>query len=386
MNRSKWTWLPRMAAWALTAGLLVTGCAKDKAADPAAGSKGGAPPAQGSFTAPPVPVEVRTVETRDVQYTLTAVGSLQAREIVRVPTRVAGIIQNLAFQEGQWVTPDKVLARIDPEHYRLAAQRSEADFQEAQAKAREAEAALDKRKTLREKDEGWVTAEELTNFQAQLDQALAAAAADKAALDLARKDLHDSEVRAETPGFIDQKLVDTGQYLTAGTAVATMVDSRKLKLSFKVAESDAARLNQDPKITFRVKALPGKEFHASLFHVGDTADPGTRMVECLAWVDNPDRELRPGYFADASVSLGERKGSLVVPQTAVLPTDRGFVGFVLKGENRVEKRSLRLGLFTQDGSVEVLEGLKPGDKVITRGANILTDDSIVSPQAPETTP
>ena len=369
---------------ALVAGLMLAGCSKDKAADPAAGSKGAAGAA--TFTAPPVPVEVLTVQTRDVQYSLTAVGSLQAQEVIRVPARVAGVIQDVAFHEGDWVTANRVLARIDPERYRLAATRAEAALQEAEAKANEAKAALDKRQALRTKDAGWVTMEELTNYQAQLAQAEAAAAALKAAKDQAEKDAHDSEVRAEAAGVIDQKLADTGQYLSAGTAVATMLDSRKLKLSFRVAESDASRLGKEPGITFRVKGIPDKEFHATLFHIGGTSDPGTRMVECLAWVENTGRELRPGNFADVTVALETRKGSLVVPQTAVLPTDRGFVGFVLKDENHVEKRSLRLGLFTQEGSVEVLDGLKPGDRVIVRGASTLTEDSVVTPQAPEATP
>jgi membrane fusion protein, multidrug efflux system len=371
-------------ACCFAAGLILAGCSKDKAAGPAGGAKG--TPGGATFSAPPVPVEVLTVQTRDVQYSLTAVGSLQAQEIIRVPARVPGVIQDLAFHEGDWVTADRVLARIDPERYRLTAARARAALQEAEAKVGEAKAALDKRQVLRAKDVGWVTQEELTNYQAQLDQAVAAAAALKAALDQAEKDAHDSEVRAEAAGVIDQKLADTGQYLAAGTAVATMLDSRKLKLSFKVAESDASRLGQDPGITFRVKGISGKEFHASLFHVGGTSDPGTRMVECLAWVENADRQLRPGNFADVTVALETRKGSLVVPQTAVLPTDRGFVGFILKDENHVEKRSLRLGLFTQDGSVEVLEGLNPGDRVITRGASTLTEDSIVTPQAPEASP
>ena len=62
------------------------------------------------------------------------------------------------------------------------------------------------------------------------------------------------------------------------------------------------------------------------------------------------------------------------------------VGFVLMGEDRVEKRSLKLGLFTKDGQVEVLEGLKPGEKIVTRGASILTEDSRVAPTPAEETP
>jgi membrane fusion protein (multidrug efflux system)/multidrug efflux system membrane fusion protein len=110
------------------------------------------------------------------------------------------------------------------------------------------------------------------------------------------------------------------------------------------------------------------------------------MVQCLAWADNEGGELRPGTFADVTVDLEDRKASVVVPQTAVLPTDRGFVGYVLKGENKVERRQLKLGLFTKEGDVEVLEGLSLGDKVITRGASILTEDSIVKPVPPEARP
>jgi multidrug efflux system membrane fusion protein len=330
-----------------------------------------------------VPVEVQEVRLQDVKVNISAVGSLEARDTVRVPARVTGVIQDINFQEGKWVTPDHVLARIDPERYRLAAQRAEATYRQTEAAAREAEAALDKRKALRAKDAGWVTEEELTNFTAGLDQAQASVAEAKAAYDLAAKDLHDSEVRAETAGLINQRLVDTGQYLTAGTPVATMIDSRKLKLVFRVAESEAGRITESSKITFKLKAVPNREFTATLYHVGEGADPSTRMVDCLAWVENPARELRPGFFADVNVEVAERKGSLVVPQTAVLPTDRGFVGYVLKGENRVEKRTLRLGLYTPDGSVEILEGLQPGDKVIVRGAAVLSDDSVVTPSPGE---
>jgi membrane fusion protein, multidrug efflux system len=358
--------------------LLLPRCSGDRAGD---AGKAPAAPAAGAFTAPPVPVNVQEVRLQDVKVILSAVGTLEARDTVRVPARVAGVVQDIAFQEGKWVKPEEVLARIDPERYQLAARRAEATYRQAEAAQREAEAALDKRKALRQKDAGWVTEEELSNFTARLDQAQASVAEAKAAFDLASKDLHDSEVRADAAGLVNQRLVDTGQYLTAGTPVAIMIDSRKLKLVFKVAESEAGRLSVSSKITFKLKAAPDKEFTATLYHVGETADPSTRMVDCLAWVDNPGRDLRPGFFADVSVEVAERKGSLVVPQTAVLPTDRGFVGFVLKGENRVERRSLRLGLYTKEGNVEVLDGLRAGDKVIVRGAGILDDDSVVAPTA-----
>jgi multidrug efflux system membrane fusion protein len=329
-----------------------------------------------------VPVEVRLIEPRPVTYSIQTVGSLQAREVLRVPARVSGVVEDVKFQEGQSVGPGTVLARIDPERYALAAQRAEATHAQALAEAREAEAALEKRKALRERDPGWVTEEELTNFTAQLDRARAAAAAAAAARDLALKERRDSDVRVEYAGIIDRKSVDTGQYVNAGDSLATLVDTRRLKLSFKVAESESARLAVGSRITFKVKALPGREFEGSLYHVGEVADPASRMVECLAWVDNRGRTLRPGYFAEVAAEIEEKRASIVVPQTAVLPTERGFVAFVVGAGDTAEERRVRLGLYTRDGGVEVLEGLEAGEPLVVRGASLLKNGMPVSAQTP----
>jgi multidrug efflux system membrane fusion protein len=331
-----------------------------------------------------VPVEVRPAESRTVTYSIQAVGSLQARETLRVPARVAGVVQDVAFQEGTYVTPDKVLARIDPERYALAAERAEASFLQAQAAAKEAEAALEKRRALHERDAGWVTKEELDNFTAQLDGARAALEAARAAADLARKDLKDSNVRVEYAGVIDQKLVDSGQYVTVGTVLATLIDTRRLKLSFRVSESESGRLAEKVLVKFRVKAIPVREFEGRLYHIGETADPATRMVECFAWVDNSERLLRPGFFADVSAEIESRPGSVVAPQTAVLPTERGYVAWVVRGEDEVERREVRLGLYTRDGNVEILDGLKAGEPLVVRGGALLAEGMRVSIESPYT--
>jgi membrane fusion protein, multidrug efflux system len=389
--------LGRATCVALGLAVLMLGCASGPgssaegagpspagAAPPAAtpGPAAGSGPAAGQKgTAAAIPVEVRPVETRTVTYSVQAIGSLEAREVIRIPARVAGVVQDISFEEGTAVTAGRVLARIDPERYRLAAARAAAELERAEAEAREAGAALDKRRALREKDPGWVTAEELSNYTAQLDQARAAATASRAALDLARKDLADSELKAESAGVINEKLISTGQFVTAGMAVATMVDTRRLKLSFTVAEAEAARLTAASPITFHVKGQPGRTFEARMYHRGESADPATRMLRCLAWVDNADGALQPGFFADVSIDLESRANAIVVPQTAVLPTDRGFIGFVLEGGDRVRERSLRLGLHTRDDAVEILEGLRPGETVVTRGTAVLTDGARVSAEA-----
>ena len=355
--------------------LLLGACGSREA--PAAGAaKPAGPPALAQRK---VPVQAEPASEREVAFTIETTGSLLPNETVRVPARVPGVLQDIAFVEGALVGPGKVLARVDPERYRLNLDRAEAAAREAEARRKVAQSMLDKRARLKEKDQGWVTGEELANFEAGLEASDAALGAARAQLELARKDHADSYVKSDKAGIIEQKLADTGQYVGAGTPIATLIDSRRLKLSFSVSESEAVALDDRVKISFRLKALPGREFTARLYHKSGEANPRTRMVDVLAWVDTPGGELRPGSFAEVTLTIGEGRRSLVVPQTAVLPTERGFVVYVLAGDG-VEPRPVRPGLHTRDGLVEVLDGLTRGERVVVRGAQNLTPSSKVDPQ------
>lgn len=331
------------------------------------------PPAAAKVAAPvrKVPVRVAAVASRDVRLAIDTVGSLEPREVVRIPARVAGVLEAVRFEQGMSVRADTVLARVDPERYKLAAARADANLAQSAAQQREAEASFDKRQRLREKDPGWVTAEELSNLQARVDAARAEVDAARAARELAAKDLRDSDVKPGSAGVINEKLADTGQFIQAGAPIATMVDAKRLKLVFKLSETESVRLDDAARIRFRVKSIPGREYTAALFHVNRSADPQTRQVECLAWVDDPESTLRPGSFADVTIEVGAGAATAVVPETAVLPTDRGFVAWVLKGEDEVESRVLTLGLRTRDGQVEVLDGLKAGERLVVRGGGVL---------------
>jgi membrane fusion protein, multidrug efflux system len=93
------------------------------------------------------------------------------------------------------------------------------------------------------------------------------------------------------------------------------------------------------------------------------------------------RTLRPGAFTEVTVPVGSPRAALVVPQTAVRPTERGFVSYVVEGDVARE-RLLTLGLRTPDGRVEVREGLRPGDRIVVRGAEALREGAKVEVSPP----
>ena len=132
-----------------------------------------------------------------------------------------------------------------------------------------------------------------------------------------------------SPGIINTRTVDTGQFVRAGTVLATIVDSSRLRLRFKVSEAESLRADVGGSVTFRVAPLGPRDFTARIYHVGRIADTTTRQVEVLAWVDNPG-ELKPGFFAEVTLAGEERKQRPRVPEGAIQASEQGFVTYVVE--------------------------------------------------------
>ena len=138
-----------------------------------------------------------------------------------------------------------------------------------------------------------------------------------------------------------------------GDAIAVLVDAKQLRVRFKVPERDSTRLNDRAKVKFRVQAMPLREYGARLIHVAGASDVQTRMIECLAEVIDADPALKPGFFASVVVEVGGSENAITVPEEAVLPSERGFVAFVLT-DGKARRRDVAVGMRTKSGDVEVL--------------------------------
>lgn len=393
-------------------------------------------PAAGAPAKPPARayrVTTTVVAARPMTYAVEALGSLEAFQVVTVPARVEGTLGPLHFDEGSAVTPDTVLVVVDERRYALAVEHARAALAEAQGAAEEAAAAASKSAAqsarvraeleeaqasharvtaLREKNPGWVPEERLVSegarvksLTAQLDEAVAGEAeaaakvrssgsavdARRVLVAVAEKDAEDARVRSPIAGTVEARHVAAGQYVKVGDRIATLVDTHKLRLRFTVGEAQSVQMRPGQSATFQVAAFPGRTFTSRLFHVDRTADPTTRMVECLADVEDPAGELRPGFFATVGVEVARQGDAVVLPTGALLATEEGFVAFAVVEETRdgrtarrAQKRKLTLGLHTKDGDVEVVDGLAVGETVALKGAQSLRDGVPVEvlPDAP----
>ncbi|HEX8616156.1 MAG TPA: efflux RND transporter periplasmic adaptor subunit [Thermoanaerobaculia bacterium] len=351
-------------------------CSKGDAAPKqgGAGGPGGAP--GGARKAMEFPVEVHAVESRNVEYSVNAVGSLDAFERVAVTARVAGAIERVMFTEGQLVSKGQALAEIEPERYRLAVSAAEATVNKARAALGEAQAGYARRQAASAKNPGLIRGEEVETWRTKVQSTEAEVQQAQAALAQAKLNLRDAFVRAPVSGIMQTRTVETGQYVPVGTVLGTLVRRDPLLLRFQVPEQESSPLR--PGIVARFNVGEDQTQHsARITHVAAAATQSSRMVDVTAHVLNAnDPQLRPGAFARVTIPIGAARQSPVIPQTAIRPSEKGFLAFTVSN-GVAQQRVLTLGMRTADGQVEVREGLQAGETLVVRGAEALKDGAKV---------
>ncbi len=136
------------------------------------------------------------------------------------------------------------------------------------------------------------------------------------------------------------------------------------------------RAAKGQEATFKVAAAGDREFTARIYHVGEVADPASRQVEVLAWVQNPG-VLKPGFFAEVSLPSESKKDAIVVPETAIQASDRGFIAFAIQ-DGKAVVRPVELGPRTGGGFVQVLTGLAKGETIAFEGSDRITNGTSVT--------
>jgi membrane fusion protein, heavy metal efflux system len=179
----------------------------------------------------------------------------------------------------------------------------------------------------------------------------------------------DATAVAPISGTVVDRQIGPGQYVQAGssTPVYTVADLSRVWLVAEVPETEAPAVQVGQSVTAEVVGLPDHPYHARLSYVGAAVDPATRRLAVHAELNNRDGMLRPEMFATLTIVTSADSMAPAVPEDAVIYQGTQARVWVLQDANDAALRIVQLGR-TLDGNIEVLDGLKAGDKVITRGA------------------
>lgn len=305
-----------------------------------------------------VPVEVAAARTQEITNTVEAVGTTHALKSVQIQAEAAGLVKSIHFVSGEHVNKGDVLVELDSDIQR-------ADVAEAKAALKRAQLDLERAKTLRA---GNIMA------KSTVDQLVAAEAAAQASLAKAERRLADRTIMAPFGGMVGMNRVDAGARITDSTVITTLDDISSIEIEFSVTERMFGSTKRGLKVEATTAAYPHRTFTGTISQIDSRIDPVSRSFKVRALVPNPDGALRPGMFMHVSVLLNATE-ALVVPEEAIIAAaSSSYVYVVDKG--RAERRKVTIGR-REPGIAEVLTGLAPATKVVTRGVGKLRDGASV---------
>ena len=336
---------------------------------------------------PQPPVAVTAFEARSERWSDSeeAVGTFVAVNGTDVTTEAGGVVKAIEFEAGQPVEAGTVLVRLNTQG-ELAALRS------LEAAAQLAVVQRDRWREL---------GRDRLVSAAEVDQRAADAASTLAQADAQRALIAQKVIRAPFDGLLGIRRVNLGQYLNPGDPIVSLQSLDPIHLDFTLPEQRMGAVLPGTPVRATVDALPGQVFEGEVTAIEPGADASTRNFRVQATFDNAARNLRPGTFARVGFDIGGEREVVVVPQTAVSFNPYGNAVFVIQDAPAdpeadaaakkaaaeggppagprlvVKQRFIRTGA-TRGDLVAVVDGLEPGDRVVTSGLLRLRNDAQVT--------
>lgn len=320
------------------------------------------------YTPPPATISATKAIDKTWQSYLTAVGTLNAVNGVELSSEAPGVIREIRFNSGQYVRKGEpiILMRTNVE--------------EANLKSNQAKLALAKINYEREQ----ALFNKRVSSQATLDVRQAELSQAQAAVDASEAQIQQKTIIAPFDGRLGIRQINLGQYVSPGTPMVTLQSLSPLYVTFSLPEQNLAHLYLGQEVEVAINFGKGKTVRGQITAINSKVEATTRNVLVQATIPNDKYVLYPGMYGLVKIWLKAQKNTVSVPQTAVSYSLSGDYVFIIKDEGKSKKEPL-LKAYRQyvkvgerrDNEVSIIDGLKPGDHIITSGQLKLQNGSRV---------
>ncbi len=322
-----------------------------------------------------VAVEVSPVTTSSIKEMVSAVGTVTAMRDVMVSSETAGRVTRVAVKVGDTVREGQPLVIVDDELKAIAVEQAQAQLLAAETNYHKATKDFQRADTLYKT--GDVADVELEGNRLALRSSEAQYKSAQVALKLAQRQYEDTRIKAPIPGIVASKTVEVGEMVSPGRQVANIVDISNVKVKLSIQEEQIGKIRLNQPVTLRVDPAPGRTFEGTIYTIGSkTETPTGHSYPVEVIVRNKDLNvLKVGMFARVDIWTNSASNALTISKESLVGSEASPAVFVVE-DGVARLRTVRLGLRAGD-SFQVLDGLKPGDLVVSFGQKNLKDGSLV---------
>ena len=320
-----------------------TGCKKQ--------STPGGGPSSGGFTVQAVIIEAKV---QPVSESLSLVGTIAANEIVEIKSETDGTVEKIPFTEGQEVKQGDLLVQLDESKFAATVAEAEANFKLSVANHERS------KQLFRDK----------LISQQEFDQIAAQFQANVASLELKRRQLRDTQIRAPFSGIVGARQISPGQVIGKNITLTWLVDLDPVKVEVDVPERYLSQVAIGQSMEFGVAAFPNDRFKGEVYFISPQLNSTTRTALVKARIPNPGHKLKGGMFANLALTLRLRDSAIVVPEPALVSNGDAVTVFIVDDKGMAQIRPVKVGLRLA-GKAEVLSGVQAGDKVVVEGVQKL---------------
>jgi len=336
--------------------------------------------------------------TKDLDVHLTYTGDISPNQIVNLFSRVDGYIAKLHVDKGDFVRSNQLLLEIDHTDYQHAVNQAKANLAAGHARVSQQNAALRNTRLTLDRmqaliQEQFVSQQEFDNALVNFDAAAAGLATLQAqvtqmevALAQAETNLAYSYIRAPFSGYIAERNLDTGAYVTGATAststmsrgILSLHDIATVRVLIEVVEKDIPLVKIGQKAVLRAEAYPEQIFEGTVTRIVQALNRATRTMTVEIDLPNPDRRLKGGMFARVEVMVGSHPQAVQIPIDAISRLEDAQYVFVVR-EGYARRVNVEIGARSKN-YVEITKGLTGDEEVIISGKDLVHDGTQVQTQ------
>lgn len=339
------------------------------------------PPPAPQKAAPPslefLASDVMQVAPHDLREVLTLSGALRAVNQAQVKARVSGEVREVLVREGASVSSGQVIVKMDTSEYQARVNQALGSQVAAQGQLDIASKTRANNKVLVEK--GFISKNAFDNAASQYDIAKANVDSANGALDVARKALSDTVIRAPISGLVSRRSVEPGEKVSPDNNLLEIVDLRQMEMAAAVPTSNILSVAPGQEVRLTLDGLPAPAI-GKVVRINPSIETGSRSIMVYIQIDNPQGLLRAGMFGEAQLTLSRKNGVLTAPQSAI-QSDASDNYVYLIENGKVRRRSVTLGLRGSDGdssnAVEILSGVSNGARIVKVNLGNLPDGASV---------